>query len=100
MNEKVFVGLIMMVLQLVTAGGTFPWQTLPAPLAWLHHVLPMGSVVDAMRQLMYGGDIARVGTDLGILSLWLLGGLTLAAIGVARMTHGRTLRDLQPSLIG
>ena len=27
-----------------------------------------------VRQLMYGGDIARVGTDLGILSLWLLGG--------------------------
>lgn len=32
-----FVGLVLMVLQLLTAGGTFPWQTLPAPLAWLHH---------------------------------------------------------------
>lgn len=95
-----FLGLVLMVLQLVTAGGTFPWQTLPEPLTWLHHLLPMGYVVDGMRQLMYGGDIARVGTDLGVLSLWLLGGLALAAVGVARMTHGRTLRDLQPSLIG
>ena len=95
-----FLGLILMVLQLVTAGGTFPWQTLPAPLAWLHHVLPMGYVVDAMRQLMYGGDLARVGTDVGVLLLWLGGALALAAIGVTRMTHRRTLRDLQPSLIG
>ena len=95
-----FLGLVLMVLQLVTAGGTFPWQTLPAPLAALHHVLPLGYVVDAMRQLMYGGDLARAGWDLAVLALWLVGALALAMIGVTRMTHRRTLRDLQPSLIG
>lgn len=95
-----FLGLVLMVLQLVTAGGTFPWQTLPAPLAALHHVLPLGYVVDAMRQLMYGGDYARAGWDLAVLGAWLVGALVLAAIGVTRMTHRRTLRDLQPSLIG
>ena len=95
-----FMGLVLMVLQLVTAGGTFPWQTLPEPLAALHHVLPMGYVVDAMRQLMYGGDLSRALWDLAVLALWLLGALILAAIGVTRKTHRRTLRDLQPSLIG
>jgi putative membrane protein len=95
-----FMGLVLMVLQLVTAGGTFPWQTLPAPLAALHHVLPMGYVVDAMRQLMYGGDLGRVGGDITVLLSWLLGALLLAAVGVTRMTHRRTLRDLAPSLIG
>lgn len=95
-----FLGLVLMVLQLVTAGGTFPWQTLPAPLATLHHVLPMSYVVDAMRQLMYGGDVARVGGDVAVLLIWMGGALLLAMIGVTRMTHGRTLRDLQPSLIG
>ncbi|MEV7632821.1 YhgE/Pip domain-containing protein [Microbacterium sp. NPDC089318] len=95
-----FMGLVLMVLQLVTAGGTFPWQTLPGPLSVLHHVLPMGYVVDAMRQLMYGGDLGRALMDLGALSAWLLGGLLLAVIGVTRMTHRRTPRDLQPSLIG
>ncbi|WP_400997287.1 YhgE/Pip family protein [Agromyces sp. GXQ0307] len=95
-----FLGLVLMVLQLVTAGGTFPWQTLPAPLAALHHVLPMGYVVDAMRQVMYGGDIGRAGTDSLVLACWLVGALAVAAIGVTRMTHFRTLRDLQPSLIG
>lgn len=95
-----FLGLVLMVLQLVTAGGTFPWQTLPAPLAALHHVLPMGYAVDAIRQFMYGGDPARAGFDALILAGWLLVALGLAAIGVTRMTHFRTLRDLEPSLIG
>ena len=95
-----FLGLVLMVLQLVTAGGTFPWQTLPAPLAALHHVLPMGYVVDAMRQFMYGGDLTRAGADAGVLLIWLAGALAIAAIGVTRMTHYRTLRDLRPSLIG
>lgn len=95
-----FLGLVLMVLQLVTAGGTFPWQTLPGPLAALHHVLPMGYAVDAIRQFMYGGDPARAGFDALILAGWLLVALGLAAIGVTRMTHFRTLRDLEPSLIG
>ncbi|NUS40072.1 MAG: YhgE/Pip domain-containing protein, partial [Terrabacter sp.] len=95
-----FLGLVLMVLQLVTAGGTFPWQTLPAPLAALHHVLPMGYVVDAMRQVMYGGSADRVWLDLTVLVAWLVGAGVLAAIGVTRMTHFRTLRDLQPSVIG
>ncbi|MEJ3405930.1 YhgE/Pip domain-containing protein [Rathayibacter sp. YIM 133350] len=95
-----FLGLVLMVLQLVTAGGTFPWQTLPAPLAALHHVLPMGYVVDALRQAMYGGNLGSALADVGVLLIWLAGAFAVAAIGVTRMTHFRTLRDLQPSLIG
>ncbi|EZP27643.1 YhgE/Pip domain-containing protein [Microbacterium oleivorans] len=95
-----FVGLVLMVLQLVTAGGTFPWQTLPAPLAALHHVLPMGYVVDAMRQVMYGGVAGRAWTDAAVLATWLVGALLVAIVGVTRMTFRRTMRDLQPSLIG
>ncbi|HEV7184966.1 MAG TPA: YhgE/Pip domain-containing protein [Leifsonia sp.] len=95
-----FLGLVLMVLQLVTAGGTFPWQTLPGPLAALHHVLPMSYAVDGMRQLMYGGNPATAWADAGVLALWMLIALLLAAIGVTRMTHFRTLRDLRPSLIG
>jgi len=95
-----FLGLVLMVLQLVTAGGTFPWQTLPPPLAALHQVLPMGYVVDAMRQLMYGGDLGRVWLDIGVLAIWGVIAAVIAAIGVTRMTHFRTLRDLEPSIIG
>lgn len=95
-----FLGLVLMVLQLVTAGGTFPWQTLPGPLAALHHVLPMSFGVDAMRQTMYGGLASAAWTDIGYLLLWLGISLALSVIGVARMMKRWTLHDLQPSLIG
>ncbi|SEI17286.1 MULTISPECIES: YhgE/Pip family protein [unclassified Leifsonia] len=95
-----FLGLVLMVMQLVTAGGTFPWQTLPGPLAALHHVLPMSYAVDGLRQLMYGGNPATAWSDAGVLALWMLVALLISAIGVTRMTHFRTLRDLRPSLIG
>ena len=48
-----------MLVQLVSAGGTFPWQTIPTPLWGLHHVLPMSYSVDGLRHLLYGGDLAR-----------------------------------------
>ena len=54
-----FLGLVFMVVQLVSAGGTFPWQTLPAPLQAVHHVVPMSHAVDGLRRLLYGADSGR-----------------------------------------
>jgi putative membrane protein len=95
-----FLGLVLMVLQLVTAGGTFPWQTLPGPLQVLHNVLPMSHAVDGIRQLMYGGNLTLAAGDAGALLCWLLGALLVSFLGARRMTRHRTLRDLRPSLIG
>ncbi|WP_291048530.1 YhgE/Pip domain-containing protein [Herbiconiux sp.] len=95
-----FLGLVLMVLQLVTAGGTFPWQTLPGPLQVLHQVLPMSHAVDGIRQLMYGGNLSLAGADAGALVFWLIGALLVSYLGARRLTRHRTLRDLRPSLIG
>ncbi|MCS5735951.1 YhgE/Pip domain-containing protein [Herbiconiux daphne] len=95
-----FLGLVLMVLQLVTAGGTFPWQTLPGPLQALHTVLPMSHAVDGIRQLMYGGNLDLAAGDVGVLLLWLVSALLVSYLGASRMTRHRTLRDLRPSLIG
>ncbi|MCU1474963.1 YhgE/Pip family protein, partial [Amnibacterium sp.] len=95
-----FLGLILMLVQLVTAGGTFPWQTLPAPLAAIHRALPMSYAVDALRQAMYGGDAGLAWGDVGVLAIWLVAAVALTAAVAARMTRHRTLRDLQPSLLG
>jgi len=95
-----FLGLVLMLVQLVTAGGTFPWQTLPGPLAALHFALPMTYSVDAIRQTMYGGSAAATWSDAGVLACWLLGALLVSYVVTARQTRSRTLRDLRPSLIG
>ncbi|MGO1393247.1 YhgE/Pip family protein [Agrococcus casei] len=95
-----FLGLVLMVLQLVVAGGTFPWQTLPGPLAALHHLVPMSYTVDGLRQVMYGGNMAAAQTDALVLLGFLVAAFALIVAGSARMMHHRTMRDLQPSLIG
>lgn len=95
-----FLGLVLMVLQLVTAGGTFPWQTLPGPLEALHHVLPMSASVEALRQAMTGGSVAVMGGSALQLALWGVVALAAIVVGVWRQMDHRTMRDLQPSLIG
>lgn len=95
-----FLGLVLMVLQLVSAGGTFPWQTLPVPLQVLHQIFPMSHAVDGIRQLMYGGNYSLAVDDIVFLLCWLAGALIVSYLGARRMTRHRTLRDLRPSLIG
>ena len=94
-----FLGLLLMVIQLVVAGGTFPWQTLPAPLRALHEALPMSHAVDGLRILMYGGS-QSVLTPVLILLAWLVGALVVSALGASKQGRFRTLRELRPSPIG
>ena len=93
-----FLGLVFLVLQLVSAGGTFPWQTLPVPLHALHHVLPMGYAVDALRHLMYGGSLASVGVDAAVLSAYLVGALALTTL-TARRARVWTPSRVKPELV-
>ncbi len=95
-----FLALIFMVIQLVTAGGTFPWQTLPGALAVVHRILPMSHAVDGIRQLMYGGLSAGVWSAIWPLLAWLVGSLLVAVLGALRQGRFRTLRELRPSPIG
>jgi putative membrane protein len=95
-----FLGLILMIVQLVTAGGTFPWQTLPGPLAFIHQALPMSSAVEGVRQLMYSGSTNDVSGPILWLLVWLVGSLAVAVWGAQKQGRLRTLRELRPSPIG
>jgi putative membrane protein len=93
-----FLGLVLMVLQLVTAGGTFPWQTIPQPLHWLHHLLPMSYAVDGLRQLMYGGLSTLVLRDALVLLAWLAVAL-FASTRAARDQRIWTVQRVKPGLV-
>ena len=92
-----FLVLVLMVIQLVTAGGTFPWETLPAPLHALHQILPLSAVVSGQRHLMYGADLGQLSGDIGILLIYTVGGLLLSWLAV-RKTKTWSLKTLQPEL--
>jgi putative membrane protein len=92
-----FLGLVFMVLQLVSAGGTFPWQTLPEPLHPLHHVLPMSYAVDGIRRLMYGGSLEGIWLDLAVLAAYLVGAFVLSSLAARRAGTWNALR-IKPEL--
>ncbi|MBE9375567.1 YhgE/Pip domain-containing protein [Saccharopolyspora sp. HNM0983] len=80
-----FIALIVLVLQLVTAGGTFPWQTIPEPLHPLHQVLPLTYVVDGLRYLLYGGvDSSALTSAIAVLLCYLAAGLLLSTVAAWR----------------
>ncbi|WP_284979091.1 YhgE/Pip domain-containing protein [Arthrobacter sp. fls2-241-R2A-200] len=92
-----FVVLVLLVLQLVSSGGTFPWQTTPMPLHVVHEVLPMGYVVTGMRHLIYGGDLSMIWpTVLGLVGYTLLGA-ALSTLAV-RKHKVWTLKTLKPEI--
>jgi putative membrane protein len=95
-----FLGLILMIIQLVTAGGTFPWQTLPAPLAAVHQLLPMSHAVDGIRQLMYGGSADALVGAIIPLAIWLVLGLGATVLAARSQSRSRSLREVRPAAIG
>lgn len=89
--------LILLVLQLVSSGGTFPWQTTPEPLHVVHQILPMGYVVSGMRHLIYGADLAIIlPTMLGLVGYTLLG-LAMSTLAVRKNKYW-TLKTLKPEI--
>ena len=92
-----FVVLILLVLQLVSSGGTFPWQTIPAPLHVAHDVLPMGYMVTGLRQLLYGGELSQAaGVAVALLGYTAVG--LILSLLAARRHRLWTLKTLQPEI--
>ncbi|WP_055624563.1 YhgE/Pip family protein [Streptomyces sp. JHA19] len=89
--------LALLMLQLTSAGGTYPVQTSPGFFNALHPFLPMTYVVEALRRLITGGGLQPVWTGCLVLAAFTAGALALTALS-ARRRQVWTLDRLHPEL--
>lgn len=89
--------LALLMLQLTSAGGTYPVQTSPGFFNALHPFLPMSYVVDALRRLITGGGLGPVWEACAVLAAFTAGALALTAAS-ARRRQVWTLDRLHPEL--
>ncbi|MFB0632366.1 YhgE/Pip family protein [Streptomyces sp. AB3(2024)] len=89
--------LAVLMLQLTSAGGTYPVQTSPGFFNAIHPYLPMSYIVESLRRLITGGDLAPVWQGCGVLVAFTVGALALTALA-ARGKQVWTMDRLHPEL--
>lgn len=89
--------LVLLLLQLTTCAGTYPYETLPDFFRALHWVLPMTYFVDGLRVTITGGNTAHLVRDAVVLA----GFLVVALASTTLVVRGRrewTVAKLKPEL--
>ncbi|MFC8519563.1 YhgE/Pip family protein [Streptomyces sp. NPDC057257] len=89
--------LALLMLQLTSAGGTYPVQTSPHFFNAIHPFLPMSYIVEALRRLITGGGLGPVWHACVVLLAFTAGALALTALS-ARRRQVWTLDRLHPEL--
>ncbi|GAA2513968.1 YhgE/Pip domain-containing protein [Streptomyces longisporus] len=89
--------LALLMLQLTSAGGTYPVQTSPGFFNAIHPFLPMSYIVEALRRLITGGGLGPVWHACVVLVAFTVGALALTAVS-ARRRQVWTLDRLHPEL--
>ncbi|ANB05956.1 hypothetical protein SAM40697_1996 [Streptomyces ambofaciens] len=89
--------LALLMLQLTSAGGTYPVQTSPGFFNAIHPFLPMSHVVEALRRLITGGGLEPVWHACVVLTAFTAAALALTAVS-ARRRQVWTLDRLHPEL--
>lgn len=78
-----FLALVLIVLQLAAAGGTYPVQTAPTFFRVVHNWLPLTHAVRGFRSLMAGGSVDLSGGVFVILA-WLVASLAVTSLAAKR----------------
>ncbi|MEG1097603.1 MAG: YhgE/Pip domain-containing protein [Raoultibacter sp.] len=92
-----FIAIILLMLQLTSAAGTFPIETTPAFFQVVSPYMPMTYVVAGMREIMTGIDLSVAGTDAAMLLLFGVVSFGLTAWVAYRKRMVR-MEDLHPLL--
>lgn len=89
--------LVLLMVQLTSAGGLYPVETLPLPLRAIHPFVPMTYLIDALRITFTGGPMGRLLVDVGILAAGTALAVGLCVVVVARRKRF-AFADLHPQL--
>ncbi|MEY9963713.1 putative membrane protein [Streptacidiphilus sp. MAP12-16] len=89
--------LALLMLQLTSAGGTYPVETSPGFFGAIHPYLPMSYVVAGLRRLVSGGDLTAVWTGSAVLLAFTVGALALTTL-TAHRRQLWTVGRLHPEL--
>ncbi|KOT91605.1 membrane protein [Streptomyces sp. NRRL F-5755] len=89
--------LALLMLQLTSAGGTYPVQTSPGFFNAIHPFLPMTYIVEGLRRLITGGELTPVWQGSVVLLAFTAAALALTA-WAARGKQVVRLKDLHPEL--
>ncbi len=89
--------LALLMLQLTSAGGTYPVQTSPGFFGAIHPYLPMSYVVEGLRRLITGGGLEPVWQGSLVLLAFTAGALALTSLS-ARGRQVVRMKDLHPEL--
>ncbi|MEV0369460.1 YhgE/Pip domain-containing protein [Streptomyces sp. NPDC050636] len=89
--------LALLMLQLTSAGGTYPVQTSPGFFSAIHPFLPMSYIVEGLRRLITGGDLGPVWQGSLVLLAFTVGALALTSLS-ARGRQVVRMKDLHPEL--
>jgi len=91
------VALVLLMIQLVSCGGLYPVETLPAPFRFVHHLVPMTYLVRALRVTISGGNATIAWHCVLALAAFLLVSLALLGLVVHRQRVW-TMARLKPEL--
>lgn len=89
--------LVLLLLQLTTSAGTYPYETLPGFFRALHPLLPMTYFVDGLRVTITGGNGDHLLRSVLVLGGFLVVSLALTTL-VVRRKREWTIGKLKPDL--